>query len=130
MSTLRGLVSAGFLRPLEDGSYRRADLAPEFGRRSSSGAIEAPWRRILSLIEFEGDGRGSLTEASHSSLSYATTLGVTHRARVTALHLLPRMPETAPERQTVLERVTQDVRRHALGHPISGLIDVQGGLVE
>ena len=74
-SALRALVSAGFLRPLEDGSYRRADLPPGFGASASSGAMEAPWRRILCLIEFEDDTRECLTVASHSALSYATTLG-------------------------------------------------------
>ena len=122
-SALRTLVSAGFLRPLEDGSYRRADLPPGFG--ASSGAMEAPWRRILCLIEFEDDRRESLTVASHSALSYATTLGVTHRARVTALHLVRGLPEAIPERRMALERLTEDVRRHALGQAMSGLIDVQ-----
>lgn len=124
-SALRALVSAGFLRPLEDGSYRRADLPPGFGASASSGAMEAPWRRILCLIEFDDDSRECLTVASHSALSYATTLGVTHRARVTALHLVPGLSETIPERHMVLERLTEDVRRHAHGQAMSGLIDVQ-----
>jgi nucleotide-binding universal stress UspA family protein len=123
-SALRALVSAGFLRTLEDGSYRRADLAPDLGSHSSSDAMEAPWRRILCLVEFEDDRRHSLTAASHSALSYATTLGVTHRARVTALHLVPRLPETIDERRRVLERMTENVRMHASGHTMSELIDV------
>ena len=123
-SALRALVSAAFLRPLEDGSYRRADLPPGFGASASSGAMEAPWRRILCLIEFEGDRGDSLTAASSSALGYATRLGVTHRARVTALHLVPGLPGTIHERHRVLERVTEDVRRHALRHAMSGLIDV------
>ena len=125
VSALRVLVGAGFLRPLEDGSYQRADLPPGFGASASFGAVEAPWRRILCLIEFEDDTRACLTVASHSALSYATTLGVTHRARVTALHLVPGLPETLPERQMVLERLTENVRRHALGQAVSGPIDVQ-----
>jgi nucleotide-binding universal stress UspA family protein len=117
-------VSAGFLRPLEDGTYGRADLAPDCGLHPSSGGIDAPWRRILAVIEFEDDNRDSLTAASHSALSYATTLGVTHRARVTALHLVPRLPETTRERQIILSRATEDVRRHVVGQPMSALIDV------
>src|SRR5688572_1814784 len=89
-SALRALVSAGFLRALEDGSYRRADMAGDVDPRSTSGAVEPPWRRILCLVEFEDDSHHSLTEASHSALAYATALGVTHRARVTALQLVPR----------------------------------------
>src|SRR5688572_2634602 len=120
-SALRALVSAGFLRTLEDGSYRRADLPPDFGSHPSSDAMEAPWRRILCLVEFEDDRRDSLTAASYSALGYATTLGVTHRARVTALHLVPRLPETIDERRRVLERVTEGVRTHALGRAMSAL---------
>ena len=123
-SALCALVSTGFLRPLEDGSYRRVDIAPDFGSHPSSEAMKAPWRRILCLIEFEDDSRDALTAASYSALGYATTLGVTHRALVTALHLVPRLPETIPERHTVLERVTEDVRRHAIGQARVGLIDV------
>jgi nucleotide-binding universal stress UspA family protein len=123
-SALRALVNAGFLRPLEDGSYRRTDLVSHSGARSTSGAMEAPWRRILCLVEFEDDRRDSLTAASHSALSYATTLGVTHRARVTALHLVPRLPETTAEQRTFLEQVTVNVRKHTLGQKIPLRIDV------
>jgi nucleotide-binding universal stress UspA family protein len=87
--------------------------------------MEASWRRILCLIECDDDRRESLTLASHSALSHATTLGVTHRARVTALHLVPGLPETIHERHVALERLTEDVRRHPLGQAMSGLIDVQ-----
>jgi hypothetical protein len=44
-SALRALVSAGFLRGLDDGSYRRADLEPGSDARSTSGAMASPWRR-------------------------------------------------------------------------------------
>jgi nucleotide-binding universal stress UspA family protein len=124
-SALRTLVSAGFLRPLEDGSYGRADLPSHVGSQSFPDGIQAPWDHILCLIESRDDRRDSLTAASHSALSYAATLGVAHRAKVTALHLVPRLPETIQGRQCLLERVTENVRRHAaLGHPIPGLIDV------
>lgn len=123
-SALRALVSAGFLRLLENGSFRRADIAPDFRAQSVSGATDAAWRRILCLIEFKDDGHDSLTDASYSALGYATSLAVTHGARVTALHLVPGLPQTMAERHMVLERVTGDVRRHALGQATSGLIDV------
>ena len=123
-SALRALVSTGFLRALEDRSYQRADIAIDSGTRSTSGGTEAPWRRILCLVEFDDDRRDSLTAASHSALCYATTLGVTHRARVTALHLTPKLPDTTVERHTFLEQVAEEIRRRTLGLTISGLIDV------
>jgi hypothetical protein len=89
-SALRALVSAGFLRALEDRSYRRADITTGSGAHPTPGALEPPWRRILCLVEFEDDNHECLTAASHSALSYATTLGVTHRARVTDLIVLGR----------------------------------------
>lgn len=123
-SALRALVSTGFLRALEDGGYQRADIAINSRTRSTSGGTEAPWRRILCLVEFDDDRRGSLTAASHAALCYATTLGVTHRARVTALHLTPELPDTTVERHTFLERVAAEIRRRTLGLTIPGLIDV------
>jgi hypothetical protein len=39
---LRALVSAGFLRPLEDGSFRRADVPYDVGPHSTSGAAGPP----------------------------------------------------------------------------------------
>src|SRR5688572_32887259 len=60
-SALRALVSAGFLRALDDGSYARADVATGSGMRTTSGAMEPPWHRILCLIEFDADNDGSLT---------------------------------------------------------------------
>jgi nucleotide-binding universal stress UspA family protein len=123
-SALRALVSAGFLRALEDGSYRRADMAIGMNTFSTSDAVAPPWRRILCLVEFEDDTRDSLTAASHSALSYATTLGVTHRAGVTAVHLVPSLPAGNAEQQAFVEQVVEDVRRHTLGQSIPGLIDV------
>jgi len=123
-SALRALVSAGFLCALEDGSYRRADMAIGVNTRSTSDEVEAPWRRILCLVEFEDASRNSLTAASHSAVSYATTLAVTHRARVTALHLVPSLPTRDTEQQAFVEQLVEDVRKHTLGQSIPRLIDV------
>jgi nucleotide-binding universal stress UspA family protein len=84
----------------------------------------SPWRHILCLIEFEDDGHKSLTAASQSALCYATTLAVTHRAQVTAFHLVPKLPDTAAEHQKLLEQVRQDVRSLAVGQTTPGLVDV------
>jgi hypothetical protein len=48
---LRALVSAGFLRALEDGSFRRADVPFDVEPRSASGAPEPPCRHILCVVE-------------------------------------------------------------------------------
>jgi len=123
-SALRALVSAGFLHALEDGSYRRADVAIGAAPRSASAAVQPPWRRILCLVEFKDDSRRSLTAASHSALSYATNLGVTHRAKVTALHLVSSLPADAIEQHAVIEQRAADVRRQTRGMSIPALIDV------
>ena len=123
-SALRVLKSAGFLRALEDGSYRRIDMPGDVDVRSASDTVEAPWRRILCLVEFEDDSHHSLTAASHSALAYATSLGVMHRARVTALYLAPTLPSRPSEQHAFLEQVVEDVRRQTLGQSIPGLIDV------
>ena len=123
-SALRALVSAGFLRAVEDGRYRRADIAIGLDTRSTSAEVEPPWSHILCLVEFADESRDSLTAASHSALSYATALGVAHRARVTALHLVPRMPASAAEQQAYVEQLVEDIRRHVPGHRIPGLNDI------
>lgn len=123
-SALRALVSAGFLCALEDGSYRRADVAVGVNTRSTSDEVEPPWRRIICLVEFEDDSHHSLTAASHSALAYATALAVTHRARVTALHLVPSLPTGHTEQQACVEQLVEDVRRHTRGQSIPWSIDV------
>ena len=96
-SALRTLVSAGFLRPMADGSYGRTDVFA--GRRdvaherSRTGIVPSPWHRILCLVELENEGRGPLKVPAHSALRYATTLAVTHRARITALQVVPPSPQ-------------------------------------
>jgi nucleotide-binding universal stress UspA family protein len=123
-SALRALVSAGYLRELADGTYRRGDMAMGSELRSTSGAVEPPWRHILCVVEFEDDRREFLTAASYSALRYATTLGIAHRARVTVLHLVPSLPDRAADQRTLLDQAAEDVRRHALAQVIPGLIDV------
>jgi nucleotide-binding universal stress UspA family protein len=112
------------LRALDDGSYRRADLPADIEARSTAVAVEPPWRRILCLVEFEDDDRDSLTAASHSALAYATTLAVTHRARITALHLVSSVAAKATEQQNEVEQLVERIRRHVLSHSLPGLIDV------
>lgn len=41
-SALRALVSAGFLRELDDGSYRRTDVEPVSDERLTTGVAESP----------------------------------------------------------------------------------------
>ena len=122
-SGLRALVSAGFLRPLADGTYGRADMATHSGTSAPSDAMDPPWRSILCLVEFENDN-AALTAASHAALGYATALGVTHRARVTALHLAPKLPDTTAQRQPSLAAVAEKVQQHVRSQIVSGLIDV------
>lgn len=110
-SALRALVSAGFLQSIEDGSYRRADVAFNWRSRSTSSDVEHPWRRILCLVEFENDSRGSLTTASRAALGYATALAGAHRARVTALHLVPKLPDGPADQLSFVTQVVDEVRR-------------------
>src|SRR5687768_907174 len=91
---LRTLVSAGFLRLTDDGTYMRADVftrPPDVEPARSPKRVTRPsWRRILCLVEL--DKRDALSASAHAAQRYATTLAVTHRARVTALHVIPRPP--------------------------------------
>lgn len=120
-SALRALVSAGFLHSADDGGYHRADVQFHSRSRSMSGEVNPPWRRILCLVEFENDGGGSLTAASHSALGYATALAGTHRTRVTVLHLVPKLPDGPEDRLRFVTQAVDEVRRR-VGSP--ALIDV------
>ena len=122
-SALRALVTSGFLQSIEDGSYRRADIEFSSGSSSSSSGVEPPWRRILCLVEFEDD-HGPLTAAAQSALGYATTLAVTHRARVTALHLVPTLPDRPEDRLQFITQVADEVGNRVRRQTIPGLIDV------
>jgi nucleotide-binding universal stress UspA family protein len=123
-SALRALVSAGFLRPLAGGTYGRVDTTTHTGTSAPSDAINPPWRSILCLIEFENDSHDSLTAASHAALGYATALGVTHRARVTVLHLAPTLPDTTAQQQPFVAGVAETVQKHVRSQIVPGLIDV------
>src|SRR5688572_11012260 len=123
-SALRALVSAGFLRLLAGGTYGRADMATHSGTSAPSDAMDPPWRSILCLVEFEDDSHANLTAASHAALGYATALGVTHRARVTALHLAPTLPDTTAQQQPFVAGVAETVQKHVRSQIVPGLIDV------
>src|SRR5687767_11360677 len=134
-SALRALVSAGFLKSLEDGAYQRSDLVSST-RDTSAGIRHAPWRRILALVEFEDDAGAALSPASHLALRYATTFAVMHRARVTALHAVPRVPpparlvqggntgRDAVGHERFLEQVTASLRQSVPRDAFRGLIAV------
>jgi nucleotide-binding universal stress UspA family protein len=134
-SALRALVSAGFLKTLEDGAYQRSDLVSSTPE-TSAGLRHSPWRRILALVEFEDDAGAALSPASHSALRYATTLAVMHRARVTALHAVPRVPPPAALAhggnagrdamglERFLEQVTATLQQSVPRDAFRGLIDV------
>jgi hypothetical protein len=121
-SALRVLVSAGFLGLTPDGRYGRTDVLT--GRqdlatvRPSTGTTPSPWHRILCLVELE-HRRGPLKVPACSALRYASTLAVTHRARITALHVVPASPQ--PSLAAVAEMLTQTVS----GEAVRELIDVR-----
>ena len=140
-SALRALVSAGFLRAFEDGRYGRSDIimarsnATATPMSASRGVPGPPWRRILCLVDFGGGKGEPLDPVSHSALRYAIGLAVTHRARITALHVLPRLPQraalsagtvssVAKEQQEFLAEVTRRLRTSVVGEAFRELIDV------
>src|SRR5688572_17665546 len=134
-SALRALVSSGFLKSLEDGAYQRSDLVSST-RETSAGVRHSSWRRIFCLVEFTDDAGTALSPASLSALRYATTLAVTHRARVTALHAVPRVPPPAASvqidnvrpvpigQERHVAEVTERLRRSVPSAGLGALIDV------
>jgi nucleotide-binding universal stress UspA family protein len=123
-SALHALVSAGFLRPMADGSYGRTDLVTSDPRDPLDGGrartMPSPWRRILCLVDLDDENDNALSPAAHSALRYATTLAVTHRARITALQVVPQPPS-----ESALTSVAEELRKSVFGEPFRGLIDVQ-----
>ena len=122
-SALHALVSAGFLKPLPDGSYGRADIASSApgntSMRERAAILPSPWRRLLCLVDRDGSGSG-LSTAARSALRYATTLAVTHRARITALQVIPE-----PVSRAAHAVATDELRRSISAERFRGLIDVQ-----
>ena len=138
-SGLRALMHAGFLRSLANGTYVRSDLvstSSETAMPSSRvGVPPPPWRRILALVDFESDTGKSLSAASHSVLRDAVTLSVTHRARITSLPVIQRVPQHlvfsagevkpgAGEQERLVKEMTARLRQSGFGEALHGLIDV------
>ena len=124
-AALRALVSGGLLQGLDDGTYRRADLANGPDVRRGPGDAQPPWRHILCLVDFADAGRDALTAASQSALGYAASLGVAHRAKVTALHLMQAQPAGVHDHQAVLRQIVHRTQSHRWSKARHGLIDVQ-----
>ena len=123
-SALHALVSAGFLRPMPDGSYGRTDLATVATNVRPVGVrgqiLPSPWQRILCLVDLDDDSVNTLSTAARSALRYATTLAVSNRARITALQVIPQRPSDA-----ALTPTPDALRKSVGGEPFRGLIDVQ-----
>ncbi len=108
---------------MADGSYGRTDVFA--GRRdvaqerSRTGIVPSPWHRILCLVELENEGCGPLKIPAYSALRYATTLAVTHRARITALQVVPSSPQPS------LTAATDILKKTVSGEAFRELIDVQ-----
>ena len=58
-SGTEALVSAGFLSPMPDGRYGRADLVASASRkplvRERARIMPSPWRRILCVVDLDND---------------------------------------------------------------------------
>jgi len=123
-SALRALASAGFLTVM-DGAYARTDIfrgrAQPRPTSWSTAVPQAAWRRILCIVDLENDRRDSLTAKSMAALRYATTLAVTSRTRIIALHVVPR----TQQQTTLLTDITQLLRRSVSGEALRELIDVR-----
>jgi nucleotide-binding universal stress UspA family protein len=123
VSALHALVSAGFLKPLPDGHFGRADLvshAPGNPSIDQGPAVTpSPWRRLLCLVDRDSDSGNGLSAAARSVLRYATTLAVTHRARITALQVIP-----APVSGAAHALATDELRGSVSAERFRELIDV------
>ena len=97
---------------------------------------QTPWRQIVCLIDFDSDSRPSLGPGSASALRYALSLAVGRRARVTAVHVVPTLPQRMAfsggevhaiieEQQRFLAHRTAQVRSALIGQPLRTLIDVR-----
>jgi len=122
-SALRALVSAGFLSPMPDGSYGRNDLVTSAARDLLAGRrdpiVPSPWRRILCVVDLDPEGGNALSTTARSALRYAATLAVTHRARITALQVIPQHSSEPASPAT-----TGELRKCVSGERFHALIDV------
>jgi nucleotide-binding universal stress UspA family protein len=123
-AALEALVSAGFLSPTRDGRYGRADLVANASsktmNRERARIMPSPWRRILCLVDLDHDSADVLTTAASSALRYATALAVNHRARITALQVVPHHSS-----EPVSVSVSDALRKSVFGEPFRELIDVR-----
>jgi nucleotide-binding universal stress UspA family protein len=123
-AALEALVGEGFLSPTLDGRYGRADLVASASRhalvRERVRIMPPPWRRILCVVDLDNDHATVLSTAGSSALRYATTLAVTHRARVTALQVISHC-SSEPAPGSVRDALTKSV----FGEPFRGLMDVR-----
>jgi nucleotide-binding universal stress UspA family protein len=123
-AALEGLVDAGFLSPISNGGFGRADLIPSAARdslaRERARLVPSPWRRILCIVDLENDTSNVLSTTASSALRYATSLAVTHRARITALQVI-----SSASSQPASASVRDALRKSVFGEPFRGLMDVQ-----
>ena len=123
-AALEALVGEGFLSPTPDGRYGRADLVASASRKAleteRARIMLSPWRRILCVVELDSDDANVLSTAASSALRYATSLAVTHRARITALQAI-----SPASSQPASASVKDALRKSVFGEPFRGLMDVQ-----
>jgi nucleotide-binding universal stress UspA family protein len=72
------------------------------------------------VVDLDDDGANALSTVARSALRYATTLAVSHRARITALQVIS--PCSA---EPALTSVSDELRKSVSGEPCHGLIDVR-----
>jgi len=121
-AALEALVGEGFLSPTPDGRYGRADLVASASKKAlvteRARIMPSPWRRILCVVDLDRDDANVLGTAASSALRYATTLAVTHRARITALQVISHASEPAPA------SMSDALNKSVFGAPFRGLMDV------
>jgi hypothetical protein len=119
-SALRALVSARFLNPMPDGRYGRNDLVTSAGMDPLAGRrtpiVPSLWRRSRCVVDRDTEGGNALSTTARSALRYAATLAITHRARITALQVIPQR-SSEPASPTIPDEHRKGVsceRFHAL----------------
>ncbi len=135
-AALRGLVSAGFLIPQDDGIYARTQMPAPSYDAPADGMGQPAWRQIVCLVDFETDDGTALGPGSASALRYALTLAVGQRARVTAVHVVATLPQRMAfsggevnaildEQQQFLARRAAEMRTAFMRQPMRELIDLR-----